>query len=268
MPYARQLSFDRLSEQIQAQSYATVPFLLPRAEFQHAIDQFVKFLTLPAEIKDSIYFQLDPSSRGSEVGYKKYRRELGHTDNREYFHYNEHADERFKETMVIYPELSSLIQSAKGIYQEAKLTLEQVVVCFEERFPGIYQQFFPTGQLPNFYLRLLKYDRMKPGEFLAKGHYDRGGCTLALAESAPGLRMGHDDTDLREVVHTDGQALFMPGITFREVTSDEYPPTWHDVVQKGEDVYSPEIARWAVVFFAGTTIKRKITYEEAHTPQY
>ncbi len=78
--------------------------------------------------------------------------------------------------------------------------------------------------------------------------------------------MGVDDLHLREVVHRDGEALFMPGLKFHEVTSEEFVPTWHDVIQKSEDIYSENIARWAVAFFADPYEMTPMTYNEAHTP--
>lgn len=258
----------KITDQIRQLSYAAIPFAVTRPEFQKIIDVFMEFLTLPLEIKEPMYFQLDPGNRGSEVGYKKYLRDLGHTDNREYFHYNEHAEIRFVQPRAHHPELDRLLTTVKPLYEKAKAAMEQVLLAFETHFPGIRDQFLPKNQIPDFYLRLLKYDRLNPGDFLAKGHYDRGGCTLALAESAPGLRMGPNDKQVKEVAHAEGQALFMPGIKFHSVTSDDYPPTWHDVVQKSENMYNENVARWAIVLFAGTFAMRNVTYAEAHTPQY
>ncbi|MEO5927414.1 MAG: hypothetical protein ABIO72_01800 [Patescibacteria group bacterium] len=261
------MTLDAITQQIKEKHYAAIPIELKRSDFEVAVAAFMKFLEVPQEVKDPIYFQLYPGNRGSEVGYKKYLRDLGNTDNREYFHYNEHADERFKEQETSIPELHAFLEKTRMIYAEAKRTIRSVVEAFEPAYPGLTAKFFVEGERPNFYLRFLKYDRLKPGEFLAKGHYDRGTTTLALAESAPGLRMGLTDADVRDVVHAEGQALFMPGLRFQSITSPDFPPTWHDVVQKNEDTFSQDVARWAVVFFADIHGVNQITYEEAHTPK-
>ena len=261
------LTCDELITQLHDQCHATVPFPIRRTEFQDAINQFLAFLALPLEVKESIYFKINPDDRGSEVGYRKYLRNEGQTDNREYVHYHQKAEEAFQVIRKTVPEFDALLHAMKRIYDQASLTLEEALQTLERRFPGMYTAYFPEDGQHHFYLRFLKYDRAAPGEFLAKGHYDRGGVTLALAESAPGLRMGLDDAHLQEVAHEDGYALLMPGLLFPNVTAGTIPATWHDVIQKGEDAYSNDIARWAIVFFADAQKMTGITYEQAHTPK-
>jgi isopenicillin N synthase-like dioxygenase len=261
------ISYADVERQIQQQAYAVVPFAVSRAEFNQAIDVFVRFLALPLETKEKIYFKLRPDDRGTEVGYKRYLRNEGQTDNREYVHYHRAAEEGFREIRQEIPELDELLKTMKRVHDEALTTLQKVIGTFEDRFPGISEKFFSQTNPGDFYLRFLKYDLARPGEFLAKGHYDRGSCTLALAESAPGLRMGVDDEHLHEVTHREGEALFMPGLKFPDLTSKDFVPTWHDVIQKSEDTYSDDIARWAIVFFADPAGMENISYEEAHTPK-
>jgi hypothetical protein len=260
-------SFAELERQIYAQAHAVVPLPMTHAEFRRAIGIFIDFLKLPMPVKEALYFKVRPDDRGSEVGYKRYRRDEGQTDNREYFHYHRLAEKRFGEPRAQVRELDELLRSMKAIYGSALRKLEEIIRTFDGRFPGIHEKFFATDRPGNFYLRFVKYDRARPGEFLAKGHYDRGSCTLALAESAPGLRMGTNDTDLREVVHREGEALFMPGLKFSQVTSEEFAPTWHDVLQKGDDAFNEEIARWAIVLFADPADMPIVTFDEAHTPR-
>jgi isopenicillin N synthase-like dioxygenase len=260
-------SYQDISSQIQDRQHAIVPFSLSHEELSQAMSVFIDFLALPQEVKDAIYFQVEPSNRGTEVGYKLYKRDLGNTDNREYFHYHALAEERFAEHVARIPELARLMDAMRPVYDAARETFRETITQFEDQFPGIRDRFFPTDSFPHFYLRFLKYDRLNPGDFLAKGHYDRGTCTLALAESAPGLRMGLNEETLHPVTHDDGKALFMPGIKFHEVTSADFPPTWHDVVQQNESGFREDIARWAIVFFIDHQLMSGVTYEEAHTPR-
>lgn len=260
-------TFEEIAKQIEEKHHVTVPFPLPHKDFEEAVSLFMKFLELPLETKQPIYFRLEQENRGSEVGYVRYLRSEGKTDNREYFHYNEFAEDGLKQYIETVPELRAFIERARVVYAETKTSIEEIIRAFEPKFPGIYEQFFPADEKPRLFLRFLKYDRGEPGEFLAKGHYDRGALALALAESAPGLRMGLNDQHLTEVVHNDKQALFMPGIRFQQITSPEFPPTWHDVVQKTDDAFNDDTARWAVVCFADQKGPNTITYEQAHTPQ-
>ncbi len=263
------LASNDLLSQIRENAYAVVPFPVSKAEFQSAMDCYVAFLALPQDVKDGIYFNIDlGDERGADVGYQIRRREAGQIDNREFFHYHPDAEERFREARQTRPELDRLLIAMKHINDHATAAMEEVIRALDTEFPGLHERMFVTGgRAPNFALRFLKYDVANPGEFLAKGHYDRGAYTLALAESAPGLRMGIDDLHLRDVVHDEGQALFMPGLNSPEFTGGAIPATWHDVVQKSDDTYSTDIARWAIVFFADTYIKPKTTFEDRHTPK-
>lgn len=74
--------------------------------------------------------------------------------------------------------------------------------------------------------------------------------TLALAESAPGLRIGSVPQDLTPIDHHDGQAVFFLGGNFQAVLGDtDLKPGWHDVVQQGEASPHQSYARWAIVAF-------------------
>lgn len=262
------LTLADLTTQIKEKSHAVVPFPLRHADFQKAIDLFVRFLALPLTTKERVYYNMDlGDDRGADIGYQIRRRDQGKIDNREFFHYHPIAETELAEHARTYPEVRALLDDMRIIYDTGKQTLHEVITAFDERYPGLHARFFPEGKEPNFCVRFLKYDRATPGEFLAKGHYDRGGCTLALAESAPGLRIGIDDLHLQEVVHDEGKALFMPALNAPDFTNGEIRPTWHDVVQKSEDVYNAEIARWAIVFFADTYVKPKTTWEARHAPQ-
>jgi len=89
-----------------------------------------------------------------------------------------------------------------------------------------------------------------------------------LAESAPGLRIGRNDQDVVEVPpRQDDTALFMPALRLREFSSD-FPPAWHDVVQKKSRQWSTTCARWAIVLFIDHGNINRESTQEAHTPKY
>ena len=257
-----------LTAQIKEKSHAVVPFPLSHADFQAAINLFVHFLARSIEEKKAVYYNLNMGDkRGVDVGYQIRRRSEGHIDNREFFHYHPIAEEHFRAQAEASPELRALLNAMRHIYDTGTETTRDIIHTLNTAYPGLYEQFFPEQREPRFCLRFLKYDLAEPGAFLAKGHYDRGGCTLALAESAPGLRIGIDDLHLRDVVHDEGKVLFMPALNFPNFTQNEIPPTWHDVIQRSEDAYSNDIARWAIVFFADVYNKPNSTWEDRHRPQ-
>ena len=122
--------FQELSAKIKAKHHAAVSFPLSHQDLRKAIQVFIDFLALPQEIKDPIYFKVEPSNRGSEVGYKLYKRDLGNTDNREYFHYHALAEERFAEPISRIPELSRLMDAMRPVYQAASKTFSDILQQF------------------------------------------------------------------------------------------------------------------------------------------
>ena len=262
------VSYTQIRKEVQNRNYAAIPFPLSRQELEQTASDFLDFLTLPLELKVRFYTIIDPNNRGSSIGYVRKQKKDG-DDEKEYFHYHESIDDKLKEFLALKnPKIDTFITSTKRVYAAAKETVSRIVREFEHEFIGLPECFFPRNKSPNFRLRFLKYNVLSRGELIARGHYDLNGITLALAESAPGLRIGWNPSDVREVEHLPGYALFMPALGFDEYTSAEFPPTWHEVVQKSEDTYSKDVARWSIVFFAGFTPSKSPSLEETHTPRY
>jgi isopenicillin N synthase-like dioxygenase len=159
------------------------------------------------------------------------------------------------------------MDAAKPLFAKVKAKMQEVVLALNTDYSGLADTFLPTDREPLVFLRLLAYERMDPGEFLAKGHYDRGACTLAIAESAPGLRIGKGPEDLKEVVREPNQVPFFPGLTLQESTGPELAPSWHDVIQKEEHLLNEKTARWAIVGFLGAWNQRNLSWQETHDPK-
>ncbi len=253
--------------QIRERNYIEIPFLLDRAYFETAAKQFMNFLSYPDTFKSQFHFKLYPDDDGSDVGYVRTISATG-KDDKEYFHYHPLIEERYAELIheddVITREF---FDAAAVIYHNAEESLDAILTEFTAEFPGLREQFFVHNTPRRFYLRFLKYETRGLGKFLARAHYDRGGCTLALSESAPGLRIGVDDAHLQEVTHKEHMAVFMPALRFPELTSFDFPSAWHDVVQSSREQYTENVARWAIVFFADTHDMRAPSTEETHTPR-
>ena len=265
--------FRMLDELLQTQSFAPVPFPVSRQAITDMVEgPFYDFLQLPEEVKERLYFKLRPDFRGSDVGYKRRRKEYG-DDEKVFFHYHTEAEVRFREEIAMYPALRNLLEAVRPIHRAVNETFHDTLALFAEDFPGILDSFFPTGRQQHLYLRILGY---MGSDTLAKNHIDMSGCTLALAESIPGLRIGWDAEHMHHIAHIDGSAIFFPGLTFREETSDAYPPIWHGVEQPARAKYLSTggpvevsdygITRWAVVaFFSGLKL-RNPPKEETNTP--
>lgn len=261
-----------LVRELSEKAYVALPFPLSNEELSAAAESFFKFLALPQEFKSSLFFLRDPNDKsGTEVGYVRQSgakdEEYGYKDFKEYFHYHPDAKDRFADAVAQEPAFAAFMKTAGIIFDRAEETARAVLSQLDPAFPGIYDAFAAPDTPLERALRFLKYDATGKGKFLARAHYDRGGCTLALAESAPGLRIGKDDATLTEVVHKDGTALFMPGFHFPGLTGGQIPAAWHDVIQASEDTLSDDAARWAIVYFLNAPGRRLATSAEVHVPK-
>lgn len=259
-------TYKTIKQELLQKNFISIPNLVHEKEINLAVNKFMEFLKLPQKIKKSFLYRLLSEDRGSEVGYNFRERKLGNADDREYFHYHQNAEQGFAQARKQQPELDALLTAMRPIYTKGIAMGKQIITTFEEEFPGITHAFFRKEEEPKCYLRLVAYNQHEPGDFLAIGHYDRGSCTIALAESKPGLRIGPSPQKEILVAHQPQQALFFPGIRFPEATNPSFIPAWHDVIQKATDAYSSTYARWALVLFIDTHEMTYVTYEQAHTP--
>lgn len=259
---------EELVRSLEERTYVPVPFPLSHAEIAEAVGKFFAFLTLAQETK-SMMLTKRPTDAVSDMGYVCTKGDpdvIGTKDFKEYFHYHPDAELKWAAEAAGDPRVREFFDAAGLIYQKADETGKDVIRELDAEFPGLYDAFFPADRPMERILRFLKYDSRGMGQFLARGHYDRGGCTLAIAESAPGLRIGKDEASLAPVVHQDGTAIFFPAIHFKQLSGDRVPAAWHDVVQASGDTVSDDTARWAVVYFMNAPALPFPTGVETHTP--
>lgn len=256
----------RIVHEIESQNYAVITFTLSYKELKEAADAFLDFCELPSEVKSKLAAPFVFEPRGT-IGYGKRDKSMGAHDTKEVFQYHEALLEAIPELKTSKdPIIRKFIDSTHKVYEHAKSTCKELLSYLSIEEPEIVNKFF-KGDSGRFYLRLLKYDEVPIGGTVGAGHYDRGGFALALAESAPGLRIWHKENP-QEVHHKDGYALFLPGITFNDATTKlKLPKTWHDVVQKTPPL-RPGVSRWAIAFFADPLEQREVTAEEARTRDY
>lgn len=262
--------FHSIKSQILEKSYAEIKSNVSLEDYQKLAKLFLECSEID-EFKKSFSYKV-PSYKRGKVGYVLELVEKGDTDNnKEYFHYNKYFEEMFKKEInnCKHPSIINLLKLARYIYNKTVDKCVETLSLFESEFPGISKRFFPDNSNPLFILRILKYPNLTDGDFLAKAHYDRGIFTFALAESGPGLRLGRNDLDLKEVVHSEGKIIFMPSLGADLLTSKDFHPVWHDVLQREEHKVSEKVSRWAIVFFANIHDRNEmISYEQAHTPIY
>ncbi len=263
-------TYETLVRDLDAQSFHKMPITCSRAEIETAVKAFFRFMELPEATKRRFAFKLEDYQGQMEMGYWTRSRAEGKADNREYFHYDAAADEAFRKTGADCPELITFMDAAKIVYQATVPTLREAVQIIDEVYPGIEKKIFEPGsgrflQAP---IRFLGYPNTDPGDFLASGHYDKGIVTLAIAESAPGLRIGKTPDTVQDVIHEEGYGLFFPAIQLEPLTNPHFVPSWHDVIQKDQDTFTSDYSRWAVVLFFAAWDERATTWEDRHKPKY
>jgi isopenicillin N synthase-like dioxygenase len=260
--------YEALAKALEERAWAEVPFSLPRERLAEGARVFFRYLDIPQEEKEKLLFFDRPENRQG-IGYVKRTSDRAYGDDKEFFHYHPKLLKEFAGNPLIErKETAEFLVIADEIYKEATNRMKDILHILETKYEGIYARMFPTTEdyIEYSALRFLKYEPGGVGSFLANAHYDRGCMTLALSESAPGLRIGKGAESLEEVVHKENTAVFMPAFQFRELTNGDFLPAWHDVVQKSEDLYRKDAARWAIVFFADTPDLRVPTRDECHTP--
>lgn len=242
-----------------------------RALLERAAASFFTFLTLPEELKEPIRRTLS-ERKGDETridfGYMRRRAtQDGDQEEKMFFHYHPDVETLYKAEIERAGEKASAFMcDAREVWGKTVAIAKDIVDEFETRWPGVRERFFPRDELPFLIIRFLAYDARGMGEFLAKAHYDRGDFTIALGESAPGLRIGTPE-NLKEIEHRNGYVVVMPGTGFPQDVDPSIVPAWHDVVQKPEAQVSGTTARWAIVGFFDVTDKKYIPIEATHVPR-
>src|SRR3989338_5276652 len=263
------LTYQGILSDVRRQNYVEVPLPITKERLDEAAQYFLDFLTLPQQVKDTFRVFFNKDDPRTAAGYVSKKRAEGESDDKEYFNYR-----KISELLLQNPlrknrgnqKVENFFNSAKNIFGEASEVLEQVISTLDQYHPGIHAKIFSQNAEKLLCLRFVKYNPVGKGEFLAKAHYDSGSCALALAESAPGLRAGKNGQSLKEIVRSGNTGIFMPAFTFAEdICSEEFTATWHDVVQKSEDLLSETVARWALILFADTNPERNSSYDDTHT---
>lgn len=254
-----------LYQSLQERFYAEIPFPIDPTLVSKAIEAFFKFLNLPEEIKSYIQFSIAPKHRRGDVGYK-HRNAEDHIydDNKDFFHYHPAIFEEYASFLEEQPIVKNFMLLAKPIWQYVYDTLKEILACFEPQFPGVSAKIF-NGKREHILLRFLKYEWENAGEYLAKPHFDAGSFTLAIAESALGLRIGSCPENLRLINTRAGHAIFMLSSNFRQVIdSTQFSAGWHDVIQIDETQIGKPFARWAVVAFIEALDVEALPRSETH----
>ncbi len=252
-------------ELLATQHYAPVPFPLPLSDVQQAAENFLRFLALPERVKRKLHIPAQ-YYRASADGYTD-KSGAENKDPKQFFHWNPELAKlaSCQELQTTHPEIEEFFGSAKLIYRRIESVLNHL---FSQHLACYRELVFDQNRLIDGTLRFLCYAPQPNHDFAARPHFDKGFSTLAIADSASGLRIGCCNSHpLKQVRYQAGTALFMPAWMLFQASGGDIKPAWHDVIHTPDE---PEIntfcARWSIVFFVNSPDRPFSSWETVHTP--
>jgi len=252
-------------KRLNAEHHLPVDFSMDQAELGATAELFLRFLALPSKIKRQLHFAAR-SHRASADGYTD-KSSIDRKDPKQFFHWSPYLMSLPKAQSVAakHQEVHEFFEAAAGIYGHVETTLLQL---FNEQLYAYKDSVFKEDKLADGILRFLCYSPREEQSFCARAHFDKGFSTLAIADSAPGLRIGCCDShQLKAVKYGNGTALFMPAWMLFEASGGEIKPAWHDVIHApSEQNVNAFCARWSIVFFVNAPDTAFSSWTEVHTP--
>lgn len=247
------------------QHFARVGLDISKPELEKVAASFLAFLAMPDDIKRQLHFPAR-SHRASADGYTD-KTTVDRKDPKQFFHWSPWLGEQpvSKELASAHPTVGDFFSVASTLYLQIERTLFSL---FDQHLSAYRDLVFRDQKLVDGILRFLCYSPRAEHSFGARAHFDKGFSTLAVADSAPGLRIGCcNQHELKAVNYREGKALFMPAWMLFEASGGEIKPAWHDVVHApGEANVNQICARWSIVFFINNPDKPFSSWDELHTP--
>lgn len=253
-------SCDEICASLEKDFYVMIPYDVPRPLMKDSVEAFLQFLNTDSSVKEHLQSLLPGNHRRRELGFS-YRDATNNTDgeNKNFFHYHPYLLKEHSRFISLNPTVSHFITHVDEVWNLVAEAAKQVLTRLDERFPGVYDEVFNTEE-PHIVLRIVHYQASPHQEILARPHFDAGSFTLAIAESAPGLRIGSKQENLMLVPYEENSIIFMLGKNCRKlIPSETLLPGWHDVVRLDRlDM------RWAIVAFIDGHHVEGPSREETH----
>lgn len=223
-----------ISDQIQNFGYGTITYSKDlKTQIQKLAFLFKSFCDQSLNHKLLIPFE--------ESGGYEYKTKEDSLDAKEDFH----ITKEYSFPLILNPNMKddAFVSFAKNILGEKELF--EMLKEISSHFLRMTVKNFPKYALdPNgWVLRFLHYFA-QDGD-LAYQHFDKGGHTLHLYESAPGLECFWKD-NWNPISFSENEAVFFPGGLAQLVSQCELKALWHRVVATEE---SAKIGRYSMVLF-------------------
>lgn len=255
-----------------------------------AMRLYLEFLALPEDVKQKFHYFDESTSRTSEAGYMRRKKEDSDKptgdDDKFVFHHTPALMRSVEGIQRIhYPAAANaFLDVADELYHQTADAVKEKFVEWSEDSPWLAGAHFPTnGQDMMHHMRFLGYLNGN-----ARGHYDKAVATAAIAQSKNGLRIGEGEEDLELVQRGNFEPIIFPGYGWNQLhemlgqttskraawhdTIDvpEYAETGHgDLLKEIKELGSEalDVMRIVIVDFINpTNIYLNSTLEQTHTP--
>jgi len=250
---------------LETDHYARIEFPLGKTDLERIANTFLDFLALPVQVKRQLHFPAR-AIRASADGYTD-KTGVARKDPKQFFHWSPHLRQltTYRELQQQHIEIAAFFSAAEQLFGQIETVLSTL---FDQHLPQYKDHVFNQGRLIDGILRFLCYAPRPEHSFCARAHFDKGFSTLAIADSAPGLRIGCcDQHPLRAVQYGNGSALFLPAWMLFQASDGEIKPAWHDVIHAPEEQdVNAVCARWSIVFFINSPSMNFSSWEAVHTP--
>lgn len=263
-----------LRSNIKLDGYSPIPIGLSHADLSEAMDAYNKFLMLSE--MDFKKTKFNATVRG-DGDFGQYSRVAGTEaergtvpDNKDVFHFGvltrQVVESRYAGKTP--QEVQNFLDAAEHVFWETQKAKNLALTELDVYQMGLLDVMSPEMAALNDVLRFINY--YKNTNALAKGHLDRGVCTLAIGESHPGLRlapaqnglyldcneeyMNMVESSLTPAEYIEHEAKFFLGAGWNRLPAEyrignmDLPLAYHDVTE-GDITVNKEIMRWAIVMF-------------------
>lgn len=257
--------------------YEAIGTDLRAADINNTMAAYLDFLNLEEAERKKLFHLDSEHPRTGESGYVLKTADPSSQetdDNKHFFHVTPTLARHFSPTTLegrnLAAESRRLIETGSEIYRSLGQAALTTYKDLEILFPLLSNIHFPRDGDWKHKLRLVAYQG-GTGQVLARGHYDKGTGTIAVAESHGGLRIGYGPEDLELIQRHRFDPIFFHGYGWHQLAEmlgvdTDRRAAWHDVIDTGERVRK-DVMRWAMIYFIDPAhIYLESTKEQTHTP--
>ncbi len=267
-------------ENLYESGFVPVGIDIGYSDLEVAMQRYLAFLEIEDEYHAATRFE---STGRGDGDFGQYVRVAGNQgvrgtvpDNKDIFHFGAQSRQVVEARVSggLPHEMKEFLDAAEEIFWAGQRSKKQALQELDWLQTGLVGIMSPEVGTVNDVLRFIAYH---PNDgLLAKGHFDRSVCTLAIGESHEGLRItkgengltvdcdeaymkGLEDT-LQPVSHQPGEAKFFLGAGWNRLPDQfksgnhDLPLGWHDVIESDKKV-SETVMRWAIVQFCNPRVE-------------